>query len=183
MMLKKSPTSYIVLIRPKQHLHSKKRRPNREHWCGVGQIPSEGQVKTILTTLKCQRGQIMRTLVCEGAWIFIVVGVDPFSLEWKFFLIGVFLGVFCRILSIQESLLGFSKRGGQVISLHTQTWLASNLLLMPSAYTMPSVLIPSASGSLQLYDPVSFMTPSALGCASPMLLPTNLFRRQSSNEG
>ena len=27
----------------------------------------------------------MRTLVCEGAWIFIVVGVDPFSLEWKFF--------------------------------------------------------------------------------------------------
>ena len=48
---------------------------------------------------------------------------------------------------------------------------------------MPSVLIPSASGSLQLYDPVSFMTPSALACALPVLLPTNLFCRQSSNKG
>ena len=27
----------------------------------------------------------MRTLVREGAWVFIVVGVDPFSLEYKSF--------------------------------------------------------------------------------------------------
>ena len=33
--------------------NKKERRPNREHWCGAGRIPSEGQVKTILTTLEC----------------------------------------------------------------------------------------------------------------------------------
>ena len=54
---------------------------------------------------------------------------------------------------------------------------------MPSAYPMPLVLIPSATGSLQLYDPISFTTLSALGCALPVLLPTNLFCRESSNEG
>lgn len=64
-----------------------------------------------------------------------------------------------------------------------QSWLASNLLLMSSAYPMPSVLIPSALGSLQLYDPVSVMSSSALGYALPVLLPTNPFHRQSSNEG
>jgi len=37
---------------------------------------------------------------------------------------------------------------------------------------MPSILIPSALESFQLYDPVSFMTPSALGCAFPV--PTTL---------
>ena len=31
----------------------RKRRPNREHQCGAGQVPFEGQVKTILTTLEC----------------------------------------------------------------------------------------------------------------------------------
>ena len=75
-----------------------------------------------------------------------------------------------------------------------KTWKASHLLThanvigkqsltMSSAYTMPSVLIPSATGSLQLYDPVNFMTLSALRCALPVLLPTNLFHQQSSNEG
>ena len=54
---------------------------------------------------------------------------------------------------------------------------------MLSAYAMPSVLIPSVLGSLQFYDPVSLMTSSASGCALPMLLPTNLFNLQSSNEG
>ena len=37
----------------KSHLHNKKRRPNREHRCGAGRIPSEGQVRIILTTLEC----------------------------------------------------------------------------------------------------------------------------------
>ena len=31
----------------------KRERPNREHWCGAGRIPSEGKVRTILTTLEC----------------------------------------------------------------------------------------------------------------------------------
>ena len=33
-----------------------RKRPSREHQCGAGQIPSEGQVRNILTTLECQRG-------------------------------------------------------------------------------------------------------------------------------
>ena len=35
------------------HAQQKKRRPNREHRYDAGQIPSESQVKTILTTLEC----------------------------------------------------------------------------------------------------------------------------------
>ena len=42
----KSPVSHTVLVHSKQYLHNKKRRPNREHQCGTGQIPSEGQVRT-----------------------------------------------------------------------------------------------------------------------------------------
>ena len=49
----KSPVSHTVLAHLKQDLHNKKRRPNREHRCDAGQIPSEGQVRTILTTLEC----------------------------------------------------------------------------------------------------------------------------------
>ena len=30
----------------------RKKAPNREHRCGAGQIPFEGQVRTILTTLE-----------------------------------------------------------------------------------------------------------------------------------
>ena len=37
----------------KSHLRKKKRRPNREHRCGAGRIPFEGQVRIILTTLEC----------------------------------------------------------------------------------------------------------------------------------
>ena len=46
MMPKKSPVSHMGLVRLKQHLHNKKGIPNREHRCGVGQIPFEGQVRT-----------------------------------------------------------------------------------------------------------------------------------------
>ena len=48
----KLPVSYTVLADLKQDLHNNKRRPNREHRCSVGQIPSESQVRTILTTLE-----------------------------------------------------------------------------------------------------------------------------------
>ena len=51
--VEKSPESHTVLVHSKQDLHNKKRGPNREHRCGVGQIPSEGQVRSILTTLEC----------------------------------------------------------------------------------------------------------------------------------
>ena len=37
----------------KRYLHNKERRPNREHRCSASRKPSEGQVRTILTTLEC----------------------------------------------------------------------------------------------------------------------------------
>ena len=49
----KSPVSHTVLAHLKQDLHNKKRKPSKEHWCGADQIPSEGQVRTILATLEC----------------------------------------------------------------------------------------------------------------------------------
>ena len=58
MMPKKSPVSYTVLIRSKQHLYNKKGRPNREHRCGAGQIPSEGQVRTSHNSRVLKRGKL-----------------------------------------------------------------------------------------------------------------------------
>ena len=46
MMPKKLPMSHIVLACLQLYLHSKKRRPNREHRRGAGQILSEDQVRT-----------------------------------------------------------------------------------------------------------------------------------------
>ena len=56
---------------PAQH---KKKRPNREHRCGAGQIPSECQIRTSHNSRVLERGKIMRTLVDEGIGVFIVVG-------------------------------------------------------------------------------------------------------------
>ena len=51
----------------------KKRRPHREHRCGAGQIPFEGQVRTFHNFRIPELGEIMRTLVSEGIGSFIVV--------------------------------------------------------------------------------------------------------------
>ena len=50
--------SHTVLTHSKQHLHNKKRRPNREHRCGAGQIPSEGQVRTSHNSRVLERGKL-----------------------------------------------------------------------------------------------------------------------------
>ena len=55
---------------PAQH---KKKGPNREHRCGAGQIPSEGQDRTSHNSRMLERGKIVRTLVGEGIGAFIVV--------------------------------------------------------------------------------------------------------------
>ena len=57
----------------KQYLHNKKRRPNREHRCGAGQISSEGQVRTSHHFKVPELEWIMRILVNEGIGAFIVV--------------------------------------------------------------------------------------------------------------
>ena len=66
MMPKNSLVSHTVFARTKQYLHNEKRRPNRKHWCGAGQIPSEGQVKTFHNSRVLEMGEIMRTLVYKG---------------------------------------------------------------------------------------------------------------------
>ena len=71
--VEKSPVSHTVLAHSKQDLRNKKRRPNREHRCDAGQIPSEGQVRIILTILECWRGVNYVYLFSEGLWVFIVV--------------------------------------------------------------------------------------------------------------
>ena len=58
MMSKKSPVSHTILTHSKWHLHNKKRRPNREHWCGAGQIPSEDQVRTSHNSTVIERGKL-----------------------------------------------------------------------------------------------------------------------------
>ena len=58
---KKSPVSHKVLTRSKRYLHSKKKRPNKEHRCGSGQIPSEGQVRISHNSRVPKLGWIMRT--------------------------------------------------------------------------------------------------------------------------
>ena len=70
---KKSPVSHTVLARLLQYLHNKKRRPHREHRCGAGQVPFEGQVKISHNSRVPELGGIMRTLVNEGLGAFIVV--------------------------------------------------------------------------------------------------------------
>ena len=48
-IISKSHSPRALKIAPTQQ----KEKPNREHRCGAGQIPSEDQVRTILTTLEC----------------------------------------------------------------------------------------------------------------------------------
>ena len=54
----KSIVSHTVLVRSKQHLHNKSRRPNREHRCGAGQVSSEGRVRTSHNSRVPKRGKL-----------------------------------------------------------------------------------------------------------------------------
>ena len=117
MMLKIPPVSRIVLAHYKRHLHNEKKGPSREYRYGTGQTPSEGQVRIILTALECQRGSIMRTLVCEGAWFLQQQGLPPFP--WS------------RSLCPYRSLLGRILRDSfhiGVLRFH-EAWGASYLLI------------------------------------------------------
>ena len=58
MMPKKSPVSCTILAHSKQHLHNTKGRPNGEHRCGAGQIPSESQVRTSHNSRVLERGKL-----------------------------------------------------------------------------------------------------------------------------
>ena len=58
--------SHTIFACSKRYLHNKKRRPSKEHRCGAGQIPSEGQVRNILPTLESQRGVNYAYLFSKG---------------------------------------------------------------------------------------------------------------------
>ena len=165
-MLKKLPVSHTILIHLKQHLHNKKRRPNREHRCGAGQIPFEGQVRTSHNSRVLERGKL-----CVP-WFVRVLGflqqqrVDLSSLDQKSFSYRSLLGRILRDPFFIGIPLGITKRGEQDISLYTQSWVASNPLSRLSAYPTPSGLTPSASWWHQ-----------PLGMPCRVLLPKSPFRR------
>ena len=56
---RKSTVSYTANTRSRRHLHNtKKKGPNREHRCGAGRIPSEGQVRTFHNSRVLERGKL-----------------------------------------------------------------------------------------------------------------------------
>ena len=73
MMPKKLPVSHTILTHLKQHLHNKKRRPRREHQCGAGQIPSEGQVRTSHNSRVLEKGKLCVPWFVRVLGLFIVV--------------------------------------------------------------------------------------------------------------
>ena len=73
MMPKKSPVNHTILAHSKQHLHNKKKRPSKEHQCGVGQIPFEGQVRTSHNSKVLKRGQLCVLSFVRVLGLFIVV--------------------------------------------------------------------------------------------------------------
>ena len=59
MMLRKSTVSYTANTQSQRHLHNtKKREPNKEHRCGAGRIPSEGQVRTSHNSRVLEKGKL-----------------------------------------------------------------------------------------------------------------------------
>ena len=106
------------------HLHKrrKQKRPCRRYQCGASQIPSEGQVRNILTTLECQRGVNYAYIDVRGHWDFYSSKVLPPFLV-------------AQVISLQDSSLRNPKRGGQVIL----PWRAHGfkMLLQESSNALP----------------------------------------------
>ena len=136
-MLKKLPVSHTILIHSKQHLHNKKRRPNREHRCGAGQIPFEGQVRTSHNSRVLERGKLCVPQFVRVLGFLQQQRVDLSSLDQKSFSYRSLLGRILRDPFFIGIPLGITKRGEQDISLYTQSWVASNSLSRSSAYPTP----------------------------------------------
>ena len=159
MMLKKSPVSHTVLAHSKQHLHNKKRRPCREHQCGVGQIPSESQVRTYHNSKVLERGQLIVPWFVKVLVLLQQQRVDLFSFDQKSF---PYRSPHERILRdpfLIGILLSSIKCGEQDIPLYTKSWIASKPVSRLPAYPIPQLQW------CQLYA-VSLLTASALKCAS-----------------
>ena len=99
---------------PAQH---KKKGPNREHWCGADQIPSEGQVRTSRNSRVLEREVNYAYLGWWGYWGFYS------SRAWAFpnrirsiFLLGTSLERDLRDPFLIRIPLDLVKRGEQAIS-------------------------------------------------------------------
>ena len=85
MMPKKSQVSHTIFAHSKQHLHNKKGRPNREHRCGAGQIPSESQVRTSHNSRVLERGKLCVPRFVRVLGLLQQQRVDLSSLDQKSF--------------------------------------------------------------------------------------------------
>ena len=125
----KSPVSHTVLTRSKSNSTCTTKRNDLAESTGVVPAKYPPKVKSeLFSQLQSAReGELCVPWFVRALGFLQQQRLTPFPWSRSLFLIEVSLGVFYGILSIQESLLGFTKRGGQVIYLYTQTWLASIL--------------------------------------------------------
>ena len=102
---------------PAQH---KKNGPNKEHRCGAGQVPSEGQVRTYHNSRVLERDKLCVPWLVRVLRFLQQQSVDISLLDQKYF---PFKSLFGHILWDPFLIgipLGFTKRGEQVISLYTR---------------------------------------------------------------
>ena len=116
----KSTVSYTANTRSQRHLHNTKRSgPNREHWCGAGRIPSEGQVRTSYNSKVLELVNYAYLgwwgywgLYSSRAW------TSPSRIK-SIFLLGISLKRILQDPFLMRLPLDSAKHGEQVISLYT----------------------------------------------------------------
>ena len=140
MLPKKSLVSHTILAHSKQHLHYKKRKPNREHRCDAGQIPSESQVRTSHSSRVLERGKLCVPWFVRVLGLLQQYRVDFSSLDYKSFPYRSFLGRILQDPFLIRILLSSIKRGEQDISLYTKSWVASKPISRSSALPYSSTL-------------------------------------------
>ena len=124
-MPKKSPVSHTILAHSKQHLHHKKRKPNKEHRCGAGQISFKGQVRTSHNSRVLERGKLCVPWFVRVLGLLQQYRVDLSSLDQKSFPYRSLLRRILRDPFLIGILLSSIKHGEQDISLYTKLWVAS----------------------------------------------------------
>ena len=80
--------SYTILVCSKLYLHNNMKGPNREHQCGVGQIPSEGQVRISHNFRVPGLGWIMRTCFLRSLGFYSGVELNYYTCVASLFHIG-----------------------------------------------------------------------------------------------
>ena len=120
----KSTVSYTANTWLQRHLHNTKRSgPNREHWCGAGRIPSEGQVRTSYNSRVLELGKLC-VLGLWGYWgLYSSRAWTSPSRIRSIFLLGISLKRILRVPFLMRIPLDLEKRGEQVISLYIYIYM------------------------------------------------------------